>query len=34
MTWLGNVVQETMQPKSVSVWLRKTADDRQQTTEK
>ncbi len=31
---LLNVVNETMQPKSVSVWLKTTTDDRRQTTER
>ena len=31
---LMQVVDETMQPKSVSVWLKTTTNDRQQTTEK
>jgi hypothetical protein len=29
---LVNVVQETMQPRSVSVWLKRTTDHRLQTT--
>ena len=28
---LGRVVQETMQPEQVSVWLKSTIDDRRQT---